>query len=81
MEMSRRGNSGEKPSLQDIFILSLIDISLRGFNMFNVKMKMLVSHLYPTLCDLMDCTGSSVHGILQARILEWVAIPVSKGPS
>ena len=29
------------------------------------------------LCDLMDCSllGSSVHGILQARILEWVAIP------
>ena len=31
----------------------------------------------------MDCSppGSSVHGILQARILEWVAIPFSKGPS
>ena len=30
-----------------------------------------------TLCDPMDCNppGSSVHGILQARILEWVAIP------
>jgi len=29
----------------------------------------------PTLCDPMDCSppGSSVHGILQARILEWVA--------
>ena len=32
-------------------------------------------------CDPMDCSGpgSSVHGILQARILEWVAIPFSKG--
>ena len=31
----------------------------------------------------MDCTlpGSSVHGILQAKILEWVAIPSSKGSS
>ena len=30
-----------------------------------------------TLCDSMDCdpSGFSVHGILQARILEWVAIP------
>ena len=30
----------------------------------------------PTLCDPMDCSlpGSSVHGVLQARILEWVAI-------
>ena len=32
--------------------------------------------LCPTLCDPMDCSlpGSSVHGILQARVLEWVAI-------
>ena len=32
----------------------------------------------PTLCDPMDCNlpGSSVHGILQARILEWVAMPL-----
>ena len=37
----------------------------------------------PTLCDPMDCSspGSSVHGILQARILEWVAVPSSRGSS
>ena len=37
----------------------------------------------PTLCDPMDCSppGSSVHGILQARILKWVAVPFSKGSS
>ena len=37
----------------------------------------------PTLSDSMDCSppGSSVHGILQARILEWVAIPFSRGSS
>ena len=37
----------------------------------------------PTLCDPMDCSppGSSVHGILQARMLEWVAIPSSRGSS
>ena len=36
-----------------------------------------------TLCDPMDCSlpGSSVNGILQARILEWVAIPFSMGSS
>ena len=35
-----------------------------------------VSQLYPTPCDPMDCSppGSSVHGIFQARVLEWVAI-------
>ena len=37
----------------------------------------------PTLCDSMDCSllGSSVHEILQARILEWVAMPSSRGSS
>ena len=36
-----------------------------------------------TLWDPMDCTppGSSLHGILQARILEWVAVPFSRGSS
>ena len=42
-----------------------------------------VAQLYPTLCNPMDCSlpGSSVHGILQARILEWVTISFSKGSS
>ena len=37
----------------------------------------------PTLCDPMDCSlpGSSLHGILQARVLEWVAISFSRGSS
>ena len=33
------------------------------------------------LCDAMDCTGSFIHGIFQARILEWVAISFSRGSS
>ena len=39
--------------------------------------------LCPTLCDPMNCSppSSSLHGILQARILEWVAIPFSRGSS
>ena len=39
--------------------------------------------LCPTLCDPMDYSppGSSVHGIFQARILEWVAISSSRGSS
>ena len=42
-----------------------------------------VAQLCPTLCNPMDCSppGSSVHGILQARILEWVAISFSRGSS
>ena len=37
----------------------------------------------PTFCNPMDCSppGSSVHGILQARILEWIAMPSSRGSS
>ena len=37
----------------------------------------LVIQSCPTLCDPMDCSppGSSVHGILQARILEWLPFP------
>ena len=43
----------------------------------------LVTQLCPTLCDPMDCSppGSSVQGILQARILERVAMPSSRGCS
>ena len=43
----------------------------------------LVAQSHLTLCNLMDCSppGSSVHGILQARILEWVVIPFSRGSS
>ena len=44
-------------------------------------LKVLVTQLCLTLCDSMDCSssGSSVRGILQARILEWVAVPFSRG--
>ena len=45
-----------------------------------VSSEVLVSQLCSALCP-MDCSplGSSVHGILQARILKWVAIPFSRG--
>ena len=45
--------------------------------------EVLVTQLCLALCDPMDCSlpGSSVHGILQARTLEWVAIPFFRGYS
>ena len=48
-----------------------------------VKSESEVSQSCPTLSDPMDCglPGSSVHGILQARALEWVAIAFSDVPS
>ena len=44
-----------------------------------ILLTLLVTVLCPALCDAMDCNppGSSVHGLLQARILEWVAISFS----
>ena len=47
----------------------------------SVKVNMLVAQSYLTLCDPMDCSppGPSKHGIHQARILEWFAIPFSRG--
>ena len=47
----------------------------------SVKVKVLVAESCPPLCNPMDCSlpGFSVHGILQARILEGVAIPFSRG--
>ena len=46
----------------------------------NLCLRVLVAQLCPTICDPMDCSpsGSSVQRILQARILEWVAIPFSR---
>ena len=43
----------------------------------------LVTQSCLTLCDPMDCSppGFSVHGILRARMLEWVAMPSSRGSS
>ena len=45
--------------------------------------RVLVAQSCPTLCNPMDCSppGSSIHGILQARVLEWAAIPFSGGSS
>ena len=45
---------------------------------FTILDKVKVTQSCPTLCDLMDYT---VHGILQARIMEWLAIPFSRGSS
>ena len=50
----------------------------------NIKLKESeVAQACPTLCGPMDCRlpGSSVHGIFQARVLEWVAISFSRGSS
>ena len=64
--------------------------SRRGFKRFPTRSTgfpgcvcVLVGQACPTLCDPMACSppGSSVHGMLQARTLEWVAMLSSRGPS
>ena len=57
--------------------------SLKSKHLGILKVEVLVTHSCPALCDPMDSSpaGSSVHGILQARIPEWVAIAFSRGTS
>ena len=58
-------------------------ISATQQNESAIHIHMVVLVAYVTLCDPMDCSppGSSVHGILQARILECAAMPSSRGSS
>ena len=65
----------------------IIKLNLRLFTEFLIfsffKKESEVTQLCPTLCNPMDCSlpGSSVHGIFQARILEWVAISFFRASS
>ena len=74
--LSYQGNpmvpAPKSPNLQGGHVLKLGSVQFSS-----------VSQLCLTLCDPVDCTppGSSVHGILQARIPEWVAMPSSRGSS
>ena len=61
--------------------LCIISMTLKEKD--GVKVKVLVIQLCSTVCNPKDCRlpGSTVHGILQARILEWVTVPFSRGSS
>ena len=58
-------------------------LSIFPWNIKLKKVKTEVTQSCPTLCNPMDCSlpGSSLHGILQARVLEWVDISFSRGSS
>ena len=64
--------------LPAIFWFHLVLHPAWHFSWRALHMKVKVTQSYPTLCDPMDYT---VHGILQTRILEWVAFPFSRGSS
>ena len=69
MEQGKQGQRKGRGVLDYEYILSIVVVSS-------------LSHVW-LFCDSMDCSppGSSVHGIFQARILEWVAIYFFRGPS
>ena len=71
------------PEIIIILIISYTPIQNKKFRKKLKWICVLVAQLCPTLCNSMDCNlpGSSGHGILQTRILEWVAISLSKGSS
>ena len=64
-------------------IYTITQINLRYILLSERKVKVLDTKLDRSLCNPMDCSppGSSVHGILQVRILEWLAILFSRGSS
>ena len=71
------------------FVLNPSPLGLRDGPFYQIhikvsrKVKVLVTQSCPALFNAMNCSlsGSSVHGILQGRILEWVFIPFSRGSS
>ena len=69
--------------LQRVFLEGLFLKVWAVFVCVYVCVCVLVAQLHLTLCDPMDYSlpGASVHGILQARIPEWVAMPSSRGSS
>ena len=84
MGVVRDGNKSVNLWLQPQEVLSVPRFVCSWFgNHYPRKVKVLVSQSCVNLCDPMDCSlpGSSVHGILQARLLEWVAILFSRGYS
>ena len=56
---------------------------IRQATFWKKEVKVLVTQSCPILCNPMNCSppGSPVHGDFQARILEWVPIPFSRGSS
>ena len=77
------GSHGWSLNLSCIFGLSQMEMSSSLLQCQNSMFMCLCAQLYPTLCKPMDYNppGSSVFGIFEARILEWVAISFSRGSS
>ena len=81
----KKGNTKECSNYRTIALIS--HASKVMLKILQTRLQQYVNRVHaqscPTLCDPMDCipSGSSVHGILQTRILEWIAISYSRGSS
>ena len=75
--LSKKPESSRKTSISALLTMP------KPLTVFSSVQFSSVAQSCPTLCDPMDCSpqGSSVHGILQARIPEWVAISFCRGSS
>ena len=75
-------NPGIEPGSPELQVDSLLSESPEGWSVHGGS-ESEVAQSCPTLSDPRDCSppGSSVHGISQARILEWGAISFSRGSS
>ena len=87
--------SSQGLSLKSTMLYYFLDFIWKGFSLYiswtlfyachfmKRQLKVLVTPSRPTLCNPMDCSlpASSVHEVLQARIMEWVTIPFSRGSS
>ena len=79
LKVSSHGSKNESFQVSYKDVVNLIEQGLGAYDLMHAKLV----QSYPTLHDLMVCSppGSSVHWILQAKILEWVAMPTSRGSS
>ena len=80
---SIRGTTWAKSNAPCPSTFSLFMISFSSLVLYAIEVKWRESQSFVTLCNPRDCSqaGSSVHGILQARILEWVVVPFSRESS
>ena len=87
-----RGTDGKSVCKHVAFMISFPTLSVEKTNRMSLDWDIwhggggvvfVLGKSYITLCDPLDCSplGSPVHGIFQARLLEWVVIPSSRGSS
>ena len=84
MLVRRDGEEPRSAQLEKAYMQQPRPSAAKSILIFKKERKeVLITQLCLTLCNRVDCSlpGSSVHGVLQTQILEWIAIPFSRGSS